>query len=290
MNVKRFIPKRLKIFLKSWYSNLIPEEKYLNRSFTITIPGIDFQLTKAQNEELLKQTSQVWEKLGAEEPHWSVLTNSKFTKKNLDKNRREFNKTGYSSTKQILGALNQIGIPLQSLNELTVLEIGSGVGRVTIPLSKIFKKIIATDVSKQHLSILEKEIKEEEINNILINQITKLDDFGIHKNYSGIYSVITLQHNPPPIQLAILEIVLRNLQPGGFFFFQTPTYIPNYEFNIAKYLKSSGSQMEMHPVPMPEVFELLLKNDCGIKLTLRDDWTGREYDSHTFIGVKNIAK
>ena len=48
--------------------------------------------------------------------------------------------------------------------------------------------------------------------------------------------------------------------------------------------------MEMHPVPMPEVFELLLKNDCGIKLTLRDDWTGREYDSHTFIGVKNIAK
>ena len=199
MNVKRFIPKRLKIFLKSWYSNLIPEEKYLNRSFTITIPRIDFQLTKAQNEELLKQTSQVWEKLGAEEPHWSVLTNSKFMKKNLDKNRSEFNKTGYSSTKQILGALNQIGIPLQSLNELTVLEIGSGVGRVTIPLSKIFKKIIATDVSLQHLSILEKEIEEGGINNILINQITKLDDFGIHKNYSGIYSVITLQHNPPSI-------------------------------------------------------------------------------------------
>jgi SAM-dependent methyltransferase len=290
MKVYRFIPKSLKIFLKLWYSNLIPEEKYLNRTFTITPPRIDFQLTKEQNEELLKQTSQVWEKLGAEEPHWSVLTNSKFTKKNLDKNRSEFNKTGYSSTEQLLGALNQIGISLKTLNELTILEIGSGVGRVTIPLSKIFKKIIAADVSKQHLSILEKEIEKEKINNILINQIAKLDDFRIHKNYSGVYSVITLQHNPPPIQLAILEIVLRNLQPGGFFFFQTPTYIPNYEFNIAKYLKSSGIQMEMHPVPMPEVFELILKNDCGIKLTLRDNWTGREYDSHTFIGIKNVSK
>lgn len=290
MNIKRFIPKKLKIFLKSWHSNLIPNEKYLNRSFEITKPRIDFQLTKAQNEELLKQTSQVWEKLGAEEPHWSVLTNSKFTKKNLDKNRSEFNKTGFSSTKQLLGALNQIGIPLKTLNELTVLEIGSGVGRVTIPLSKIFKNIIALDVSKQHLSILKEEIEEEKIENILIHQITRLDDFGIDKKYSGIYSVITLQHNPPPIQRTILEIVFRNLQPGGFFFFQTPTYIPNYEFNIAKYLKSSGSQMEMHPFPMPEVFELLSKNDCAIKLTLRDDWTGREYDSHTFIGVKNIAK
>jgi 2-polyprenyl-3-methyl-5-hydroxy-6-metoxy-1,4-benzoquinol methylase len=288
MNLKKLIPVRIKIFLKFWFTNKVSDDDFLSRSFTLPTPKIDFTLTKKQNEELLSHTAQVWKKLGNEEPHWSVLTHPKYTSHNLRKNLKDFNKTGYTSAKHLLGSLNQIGISKRTLSNLTVMEIGSSVGRVTIPLANVFKRVIATDISKQHLRILEICIKEKKFNNITIKEISKIEDFDSIKVYSGLYSVITLQHNPPPIQKAILSVALKNLKPGGFFFFQTPTYIPNYEFEFKRYIKMAGSQMEMHPIPMPEILDLLVNVGCTLKMVLRDNWTGRDYDSHTFIGVKNL--
>ena len=289
MNFKKIIPIRIKIFLKAWFTGKETDDNFLYISFTIPTPKIDFKLTKTQNEELLSHTARVWKKLGNMEPHWSVLTNPKYTSRNIKKNLEDFHRTGYSSTNDLLGSLNQIGITEKELSKLTLMEIGSSVGRVTIPLAEVFEHVIATDISKQHLKILELNIKEKKLNNITINEISKIEDFDSIKGYSGLYSIITLQHNPPPIQKAILLITLKNLKPGGFFFFQTPTFIPNYEFEFEKYINIAGSQMEMHPMPMPEIFDLLVNTGCTLKMVLRDNWTGRDYDSHTFIGMKNFA-
>ena len=289
MKLKKIIPIRIKIFLKAWLAGKEPNDDFLYRSFTNPIPKIDFNLTKIQNEELLSHTARVWKKLGNIEPHWSVLTNPKYTSRNLKKNLKDFDKTGYTSINHLLGSLHQIGITEKTLSKSTIMEIGSSVGRVTIPLAEVFGHVIATDISKQHLKILELNIKEKKLTNITINEISKIEDFDLIKGFSGLYSVITLQHNPPPIQKAILLITLKNLKPGGFFFFQTPTFIPNYEFEFKKYLHLAGSQMEMHPMPMPEISDLLVNMGCTLKMVLRDNWTGRDYDSHTFIGVKNFA-
>ena len=94
MNLKKLIPVRIKIFLKTWFTGKVPDDDFLYRSFTIPTLKIDFTLTKNQNAELLSHTAQVWKKLGNEEPHWSVLTNPKYTSHNLRKNLKDFNKTG----------------------------------------------------------------------------------------------------------------------------------------------------------------------------------------------------
>src|SRR5271169_236009 len=43
-------------------------------------------------------------------------------------------------------------------------------------------------------------------------------------NVDLFFSIIVLQHNPPPVILGILDAAFAGLRPGGLAFFQVPTY------------------------------------------------------------------
>jgi phospholipid N-methyltransferase len=154
-------------------------------------------------------------------------------------------------------------------------------------LSSTFGRIKALDISKPHLDILEKEISSKQIANIDLIQLNELSVIRQLDPIDFFYSEITLQHNSPPIQREILENMLKKIKKKGYFYFQIPTYIPNYEFNLEKYLKIKNEKMEMHMLPMNQIFEIVYESNCRILNVIRDTSAGLEIESHTFIGIKH---
>ena len=67
-----------------------------------------------------------------------------------------------------------------------------------------------------------------------------------------VYSVIVLQHNPPPVIHMLVRAFLKALNPGGVAYFQVPTYRVGYRFSPGEYLENEGkthAMMEMHVIP-----------------------------------------
>jgi SAM-dependent methyltransferase len=187
----------------------------------------------------------------------------------------------------LISALLRLGVSNDRLRTFKCVELGCGVGRITLSLADFFSQVEAYDISDSHLEICKNVVNERGILNIQVHKMDSLSNLAFGANNDLFYSLITLQHNPPPIQLDLISTGLQSLKPGGVFYFQLPTYIPGYSFSLKEYLATSEGQMEMHAVP-PEVVTEHIKN-CGgsLRSILRDNMTGHLFDSYTFIGVKN---
>lgn len=259
-------------------------EEVFNPSFIAPNLEIDLNLDPKDEQLLLEKTRIEWEILGQNEPHWSVLTDPKFKQKSIVKNISEFEVTGYESTKKMQHLLEKVGC--LNFKDMSVLELGCGLGRVTIPLSNVFGRVYAVDISKFHLEYLERKVKKLGISTIETLLLQDIGDFERLKDFDVFYSVITLQHNPPPIQKILLEKILQKIKKRGYFVFQIPTYQKDYTFKIDRYRELKHSGMEMHCLPMQEVFSILAENSCLPQLVLRDNYAGHTIESHTFIGRK----
>ena len=85
------------------------------------------------------------------------------------------------------------------------------------------------------------------------------------------YSVIVLQHNPPPVIMELIRIALTALKPGGVAMFQVPTHINDYRFDLKEWLATDHAlDMQMHCVPQEAVLNLITATGCYL-LGLRED-------------------
>jgi len=92
------------------------------------------------------------------------------------------------------------------------------------------------------------------------------------KPFDVFYSIIVLQHNPPPLIDFLLSTVLSKIKSGGIAYFQVQTYALGYRFCVAEYLKSARSEgkMEMHVLPQPRLWQILRDANCDL-LEVRED-------------------
>ena len=167
-----------------------------------------------------------------------------------------------------------------------VLEIGCGVGRVTSFLAKCFRSVEAVDISRPHLALAEEYVADA---NVRFRQITTLDDYGNLSACDIAFSVIVLQHSPPPIMAHVLSCMFKALRPGGVAYFQLPTYADNYRFRLAEYLEQEGGGMEMHCLPQRYVYEIADRHDCLPLEVSEDAMTGGISLSNTFIFRKKAS-
>jgi SAM-dependent methyltransferase len=138
----------------------------------------------------------------------------------------------------------------------TCVEYGCGVGRCTVWLARRFARVIALDVSEPHLSRARARMKAEGLDNVEFVHLTNEDGLEALKDFDFFYSIIVLQHNPPPLILWILDRAFRRLRPGGLAYFQVPTYAMGYRFDLNTYLAQlTNPDMEMHFVPQRAIFE-----------------------------------
>lgn len=253
-------------------------------------PVSDIETTGSPDKlaRLFAHVDRSWESLGTAQPFWSVITDDGFISERLTAERiAEFYRSGEGEFRNFLAALARAGISLSQ--KTTCLEYGCGLGRLTQQLARQFPRTIGVDISTAHLELAEKHAGIAGLKGIEWVHLQNLSDLGKLPEVDVIYSLIVLQHNPPPVIEAIIGTFARILKPGGVAYFQVPTYRRGYQFQLDAYLEEWESRdgMEMHVFPQERVFKLFAEAGAVPLSVIEDGCTG-QYDerSNTFIFQK----
>jgi len=233
---------------------------------------------------LFERVAEAWKAFGENEPYWSVLTDEAFRLDSFDRHAREYLDSGEHEVVRLIAWLERNGIKPESLE--CCLEYGSGTGRITRWLASRFRRVLACDVSEPHLKLAREHLERAGCRNAefgLVDSLAVLDELP---PVDLVFSVIVLQHNPPPLIAHTLRKLLGALRPGGVAFFQVPTYARGYRFELSKYLRSKprADLVEMHVLPQADVFSIVAEASCVTLEVLPDDCVGDpDWISNTFL-------
>ncbi|MGI4941478.1 MAG: class I SAM-dependent methyltransferase [Janthinobacterium lividum] len=232
-------------------------------------------------QALWDRVAAVWSGLGEADAHWSVLTEDRFRASSLDAAAlAAFHETGEGEARRLDAWLHRSGVLLPA--DGVCAEYGCGVGRITRALAGRFRRVLAFDVSASHLHAATADLAASEIGNVELLQVRGPADLAALDGMDLFYSVISLQHSPPPVIMDVLRRAFAGLRPGGCAFFQVPTYGASYAWP-SEAARQVG--MEMHFVPQRTI--LAAAHDAGLRvLEVQPDWcVGRdgEWISNTFL-------
>lgn len=228
----------------------------------------------ADLEKLYLHIQRVWEHLGETEPHWSVLSAEAFKQVNLKDSEQAFYNSGRKAVEILFHTLERNGIDPQSFK--TCLEYGCGLGRVTRWLAEKFTQVYGYDISRSHLQSAGHYLENTGIKNVSLHHLQALPELDNLPKVDVVYTIIVLQHNPPPIIARIVAALIACLNPGGVAFFQIPTYHKHYRFSLQEYLRNEGEkqEIEMHVLPQSEVLEIIYNEGGQIVEVLEDSMAG----------------
>ena len=236
-------------------------------------------------QRLFDHVNESWQHLGETDPYWSVLTSPQYRGQPSQEDIARFFATGAGDVKRLQATLARLGIALDGNG--TCIEYGCGLGRVTRHLAPHFARTIGVDISAAHLKLARELADAEGIGGIEWLHLDAIDRLAALPEADFIYSMIVLQHNPPPVIEKILLAFARLLKPGGIAYFQVPTYRVDYEFRLAEYLRDQVGckQMEMHAFPQARVFEIFAEAGVVPLSVVEDGATGnrRGERSNTFV-------
>lgn len=221
---------------------------------------------------LLDRVYRAWSQFGEDDPFYSVLTHDRFRRDKIAENMKEFYASGEGDITRLALCLerNRLGKDFAQ-----VVELGCGVGRISERLASRFQSVIGLDISNAHLRLAEEHCLRSGRHNAEFRRVRDVADLDSLPAINLFYSVIVLQHNPPPVILAFLERFASKMAKNGVMYFQAPTHLPGYRFRLAEYLRRpEDGTMEMHAVPQSEIFRLLEKANLRLVEVLEDDWTG----------------
>jgi len=150
---------------------------------------------------------------------------------------------------------NQI-INKKNLNEMKVLEIGCGIGRVLISMSEIFGEVIGVDISGKMIEAAKKHIKKSSCK-VFENNGSDLSRFP--ENYFDFcFSVIVFQHIPSKeIVVNYIKEVARVLKPECVFRFQVKG-TPKTKLKLTNTWHGVHfTSQEIHKIAKENKFEIL---------------------------------
>lgn len=236
---------------------------------------------------LFEPVQRYWEAIGQTQPHWSVLPEARFLPENIAGTAEDFAASGAEEARAIEAALAGLGRAAASVAH--AVEQGCGLGRVTRHLAGRFGQLTAVDVSLPHLRLAAQALAEAGIGGVTFAQAVP----GKLVPVTGCdlwLSQRTLQHNPPPVQRAVLRAAFRALAPGGVAIFQAATWMEDFTFDTPSYLAGrNGAQMELHALPQAVIFELAAEAGMAVR-EVREDHTlaawPRAMLSNRFVMVK----
>ena len=246
------------------------------RDASLSWPGCAVETEQEQDTlaQLFAHIRDDWTALGASEPYYSVLS----TPENLRASFSDvdgFLDSGRRDIERLTAFAERAGVDLPRRG--TCLELGCGVGRLTAWLSATFSRVIAVDISQSHLDIAQSNLARfEGTRQIEFHHLADPVQLRGMRNYDMFFSVIVLQHNPPPVMAFMLDTILGGLNSGGFAYFQVPTYKLGYSFGSRQYLDalSGTGEMEMHVLPQAEIFRIAEQTGCTMLEVREDDYTG----------------
>jgi SAM-dependent methyltransferase len=248
---------------------------------------IDAPVSDSELRSVFAHIRESWSSLGKDDPYYSVLTRGKFWRPRMSAKRiEEFYESGKDEVDRLFKTLERNGIDHISFQKC--LDFGCGAGRISRWLSDEFEAVFAYDVSEDYLEIARKYFEKKSISNVTFQQVTDVGDFESFPKVDLIYSVIVLQHNPPPVIHRAISHFMRALNSGGVAFFQVPTYKEGYRFVVDEYLSNPPprGEIEMHVLPQKTIFEIL-KKENGNLLEIVEDFCAKWGLSNTFLVQKH---
>jgi SAM-dependent methyltransferase len=245
---------------------------------------VDISVPDEIFEQLFLRIRDQWTALTNSEPFWSVVSDERFRTRSIAQYKAEFYAGGSYDDHQIDTFCQRT---LTEPPRGVCLELGCGVGRVTRVLARRFERVIGVDISEANLTLADQHLQREGVNNVGLLLLRDLKQLEQAEDFDFFYSILVLQHNPPPIIARMLQIILRKLRRGGSFFFQVPTLIAEYEFDAGAYLNTSPAESgyEIHALPMHAVLDIIVGAGARIREVMADTRSGGP-GSQVFFGIK----
>jgi SAM-dependent methyltransferase len=163
---------------------------------------------------LLEKMRNEWDQRATENARHFIAT------ANAEWNTEEFYNSGRLNV--FFEVLTDLGNVCQSktANEMTVLEIGCGAGRMTRALSEVFGQIYAVDVSGEMIARAREALADRGNIHLFQNSGADLEVLG-DVSIDFAFSYIVFQHIPSrEVIYSYCREVHRLLRPGGLFKFQ----------------------------------------------------------------------
>jgi SAM-dependent methyltransferase len=164
----------------------------------------------------LKHVRETYEKLGADDPLYAVLSFQDAKGNRWDP--EAFFARGRDEITSALGFVSNLGLEPRRGRAL---DFGCGAGRLTQALCEEFDKVVGIDISSTMIETAERFNRHGERCRYIVNtgdRMPMLEDASI----DFVYSNITLQHVPPEASTQYIAEFVRVLKPGGVALFQLP--------------------------------------------------------------------
>ncbi len=159
-------------------------------------------------------TDTEWEKWGAKDPYFGVLTNPKYRATNITKEaKEEFFALGRWHVDHVLQVCRtQLDT---SFNPQRVLEFGCGVGRLAIPFAQTGAQVVGVDISPSMLAEARRNCEAAGLLSC-IELLGSDDDLSlVTGDFDLVHSCIVIQHIEIPRGLKIFQELVRRVRPGG---------------------------------------------------------------------------
>ena len=159
-------------------------------------------------------TDREWERFGATDPYYGVLTEEKYRKGNLTPKAKEaFFKSGEEYIAKVMASIRKHLD--SSYTPRKALEFGCGVGRLVIPLAKLAERVVGIDISESMIAEAKRNCESVSIRNVTFlrcdDELSQL--FG--EKYDLVHSYTVFQHLPVRRGEAIFKRLLQHLENGG---------------------------------------------------------------------------
>lgn len=243
----------------------------------------------------MDKQAQQWERLGATDPYWAVLTRPGTRHGKWDP--QEFYETGQREVEDVLARMQALGL---AKGTERALDFGCGVGRLSSALAAHFDAVTAVDVSESMLREARRMIESSHPNIPFVhNTRPDLECVG-DMRFDFIYSNIVLQHIPREAQYSYVREFGRILKRGGIAVFQTPARLnfrrptafllalmPNRALNVMRRAAHGRhGVMEMHCLPEDDVVRALAEHEVAIVHKDGNEAAGPAFVSHRYFARK----
>ena len=158
-------------------------------------------------------TDREWEKWGAQDPYFSVLTHPKYRAGALnDESRQEFFALGRLHVDHVM-ALCRAHLD-GGFAPQRALDFGCGVGRVLVPLAAIVPEVVGVDIAP---SMLAEARRNCELNGVSNAQFVMSDDTlsAVNGDFDLVHTCIVIQHIEIARGLKLFEALVSRIRPGG---------------------------------------------------------------------------
>jgi 2-polyprenyl-3-methyl-5-hydroxy-6-metoxy-1,4-benzoquinol methylase len=143
---------------------------------------------------MVRNSDHEWEKLGAVEPYWGVLSNPKYRSNSITEDAIEdFFESGQRHVDFLFSTIHDHICP--DFRSQRALDFGCGVGRILVPLSMKCEQVTGVDISESMLAEARKNCRERGIANVeLVKSTTDLNNLS--GEFDFVHSDIVFQHIP----------------------------------------------------------------------------------------------